>query len=69
MSEQSLPFESPEDVAKVGTGMLEHLPMEAYPNLTEFIVDHAMQPGYNYSDEFAYGLDLLLDALERVLGV
>jgi hypothetical protein len=26
-----------------------------------------MQPGYDFGDEFEYGLDLILDALERVL--
>ena len=25
-----------------------------------------MQPGYDYGDEFEYGLDLILDGLERV---
>jgi AcrR family transcriptional regulator len=68
VNEQALPFESPEDVAEVGTSMLQHFPTEAYPNLAEFIRDHALQPGYNYGDEFAFGLDLLLDGLERALG-
>jgi hypothetical protein len=31
----------------------------------ELIRDHAAQPGYRYGDEFTYGLDLILDALER----
>jgi len=29
--------------------------------------DHAMQPGYDFADEFEYGLDLVLDGLEREL--
>jgi AcrR family transcriptional regulator len=68
VNEQSLPFESPEDVAEVGTSMLQQFPTEAYPYLAEFIVEHAMQPGYDYADEFAFGLDLLLDGLERARG-
>jgi hypothetical protein len=39
-------------------------PAGAYPNLAEFITGHAMQPGYDYADEFEYGLDLVLDGLE-----
>ena len=35
-------------------------------NLVEFITEHAMKPGYDYGDEFEYGLDLILDGLERV---
>jgi hypothetical protein len=27
-----------------------------------------MKPGYDYADEFEYGLDLILDGLERALG-
>ena len=45
--------------------MLEPFPADEYPNLVEFITDHAMQPGYDYGDEFEYGLDLILDGLER----
>jgi hypothetical protein len=32
------------------------------------IVEHALQPGYSYSNEFEYGLDLVLDGLERAHG-
>ena len=28
-------------------------------------MDHALQPGYSYANEFEYGLDLILDGLER----
>jgi hypothetical protein len=38
----------------------------AYPYLTEFITEHAMKPGYSYGDEFEFGLDLILDGLERI---
>ncbi len=31
------------------------------------IVDHALQPGYDHAEEFAFGLDLILDGLERRL--
>jgi AcrR family transcriptional regulator len=37
----------------------------AYPNLVDFTVDHVMQPGYDFGDSFEFGLDLILDALER----
>ncbi len=38
----------------------------AYPNLLAFIAEHAMKPGYDYGDEFEYGLDVILDGLDRV---
>jgi hypothetical protein len=38
------------------------------PYLMEMIVDHALQPGYDHTSEFSYGLDLILDALEARRG-
>ena len=37
---------------------------EHFPALHEFAVERTMQPGYDFGDEFEYGLDLILDALE-----
>jgi hypothetical protein len=34
-------------------------------HLVEMAVEHVMKPGYDYADEFAFGLDLILDSLER----
>jgi AcrR family transcriptional regulator len=66
LTKMSLPFDTGEDVADVAKTMLEPFPLDAYPNLLAFITEHAMQPGYDYGDEFEYGLDLVLDGLERV---
>ncbi len=63
----SLPFETSEEVADVAQTMLEPFPVGAYPHLMEFITEHALQPGYDYGDEFEYGLDLVLDGLERAV--
>jgi AcrR family transcriptional regulator len=63
----SLPFETDEEVAEVAQTMLQPFPTNAYPNLGAFITEVAMQPGYDYGNEFAYGLDLVLDGLERAL--
>ena len=62
----NLPFEDSEEVAEVARSMLEPFPAEEYPNLVA-IIEHAMQPGYDFGDEFEYGLDLILDGLERAL--
>ena len=59
----NLPFETEDEVAEVATDMLRPFEADAYPNLVAFITEHAMQPGYDYGDEFEYGLDLILDGL------
>jgi AcrR family transcriptional regulator len=66
-TQMNLPFESTTDIAEVAQEMLAPFPLNAYPNLAAFITEHAMQPGYDYGDEFEYGLDLILDGLERAL--
>jgi AcrR family transcriptional regulator len=64
LQEANLPLETPDDLEVVAGNILEHLPADELPYLTEMIVDHALQPGYDYAIEFPYGLDLILDALE-----
>ena len=65
LTKMNLPFESGDDVAEIAETMLEPFPVNEYPNLVEFLAEHVMKPGYDYGDEFEYGLDLILDGLER----
>ena len=64
LTKMSLPFENTAEIAEVAETMLAPFPLNAYPNLAAFITEHAMQPGYDYADEFEWGLDLILDGLE-----
>lgn len=65
LTQMNLPFDTSAEVAEVAQNMLQPFPRNDYPNLVEFIAEHAMKPGYNYGDEFVYGLDVILDGLER----
>lgn len=65
MQELNLPFRTPEESAAMATTFLDHFPAEEYPHLAELTVEHVLQPGYDYGEEFAFGLDLILDGLER----
>jgi hypothetical protein len=49
----------------VAEAMLEPFPVNEYPNLVEFLSEHVLKPGYDYADEFEYGLDLILEGLEK----
>jgi len=46
---------------------MAQFPAGAYPHLAEFTETHVLAPGYDFGDEFAYGLDLLLDGLAERL--
>ena len=66
MQEASLPFGSSGELADVAEAILASVRADEYPHLTEFVTEHAMAPGYDFGDEYEYGLDLVLDGLERV---
>ncbi|HVD53434.1 MAG TPA: TetR/AcrR family transcriptional regulator [Propionibacteriaceae bacterium] len=68
LTKMNLPFETSDDVADVAQSMLQPFPPDEYPHMLEILTDHVMKPGYNYGEEFEYGLDLILDGLERVRG-
>jgi AcrR family transcriptional regulator len=64
LTELTLPFNS-EGVAEVAGSIMEGFRPGEFPYLAEMALDRAMKPGYNYGDEFEYGLDLILDGIKR----
>ena len=68
MTKMNLPFEDTSDIVELSETMLSPFPPGEYQNLADFITEHAMQPGYDYANEFEYGLDVILDGLQRVQG-
>ena len=63
--EAALPFESGEQTAELASEIMGAFAEGEYPHLTELTVQHVLQPGYSYADEFALGLEWVLDAIER----
>jgi hypothetical protein len=45
--------------------ILAAMPADRWPHLVEFSREHVLKPGYDYSKEFEWGLDLVLDGLQR----
>jgi AcrR family transcriptional regulator len=68
LTKMNLPFDENTDMAAMADQVLAPFPVDEYPNMVAFITDHAMKPGYNFGDEFEYGLDVILDALEQQPG-
>jgi hypothetical protein len=67
LSEASLPINGPDTISEVAGQMMEQYSAEEYPHLVEFSVEHVMQPGYDYGEEFEFGLGIVLDGLARSL--
>jgi AcrR family transcriptional regulator len=64
-AEIELPTGTDWETAELARSMTAAFPADAYPHLTEVAVEHVLQPGYDFGDEFEFGLDLILDGLER----
>lgn len=64
LTKMNLPFESTADITELAESMLQPFAFDAFPNLATFITEHAMQPGYDYANEFEWGLDVVLDGVE-----
>jgi AcrR family transcriptional regulator len=68
LSEAALPIHGPDSVADVAESMMQQFfDADAYPHLLEFTTEHILKPGYDFADEFEYGLNLILDALARTI--
>ena len=66
LTKMSLPFDTSEEVAQVAQNMTQLSLLNEYPHLLEMLTEHVAKGGYDYDDEFEYGLDVLLDGLERM---
>jgi AcrR family transcriptional regulator len=67
MQELGLPFSTPEETAVMAETFLAQFPSAEFPHLAELTTEHVLVPGYDYGDEFSFGLELILDGLERSL--
>jgi AcrR family transcriptional regulator len=64
LQELTLPIATPEALAVVGEALVEPLASDEYPNFTA-VGRELMASGFDYADEFEFGLDLILDGLDR----
>jgi AcrR family transcriptional regulator len=67
LSEAALPIHGPESVAEIAGSMMQAYAPDAYPHLAEFTTEHVIRPGYDFGEEFPFGLDVILDGLARAV--
>ncbi|MEX1271299.1 MAG: TetR/AcrR family transcriptional regulator [Acidimicrobiia bacterium] len=65
IQEAGLPFGTPEQLAAMAEIVLPRVPAAEYPRLNEAAAA-SRESGYGYTEEFEFGLDLILDGLERL---
>ncbi|MEO6509932.1 MAG: TetR/AcrR family transcriptional regulator [Nocardioides sp.] len=65
VQEASLPFDGPDSVGEVAEPIMALMATGAYPTMVDMATSYYMKPGYDFGNEFEFGLDLILDGLER----
>ncbi len=65
LQESNFPL-APDDLAAVAREFLEKLPVDEFPHLAEHIDQHLTHPEVIASDDFEFGLDLLLEGIDRM---
>ncbi|GIG66503.1 TetR/AcrR family transcriptional regulator [Phytomonospora endophytica] len=63
LQELSLPFSGPGDLDEAAGDLVRQMPEGVYPHLAEMAVRHVLAEGYDYGEEFDFGLTLILGAL------
>jgi AcrR family transcriptional regulator len=66
LQQMTLTYDRSDQAEGVAQAFLARFPVTEYPHLAEMITEHAMKPGYEYAREFEFGLDLILDGLEKL---
>ncbi len=62
----SMPFETKEELDELAVGFLREIPADEYPYVIEHAHQHLEPASPDGTSEFEFGLDLILDGLERL---
>ncbi len=63
----SMPFETHEELVDLAEEFLQWIPADRYPYVVEHAHEHLAPSEDDGRTEFEFGLDLILDGLERLL--
>ena len=68
LQETDMSSETPDDFAAVAQQQMDDYQavLADYPHLVEVVGGYVAKSGYDYATEFLFGLDLILDGLDRL---
>jgi AcrR family transcriptional regulator len=67
LQEVNLPFRDESELAAMTGAIMETFPASEFPYLFEMTVEHVLQPGFDYGNEFDSGLKVVLDGIDALL--
>ncbi|WP_461174914.1 TetR/AcrR family transcriptional regulator [Arthrobacter sp. Z1-9] len=65
LQEAALPFHGPDAAPEVTSSIVKLFSDGQYPRLVEIATEHVLKPGYDFGDEFDFGLNVILEGLAR----
>ena len=68
LQEAMLPIHGSDSAPEVAESIMERFATGEYPHMVELATEHVMRPGYDFGDEFGFGLELILDGLAQAAG-
>ena len=66
LEQANLPFDTGDEAAELADTLMRQF-ARSYPYLAEITTEHVLKPGYSYSAEFDFGLELVLHGLEQAM--
>jgi AcrR family transcriptional regulator len=64
LQEATLPATGGEEMAQLAAQIAHQMSPDEFPHLAEFTSEYVLQPGYDFGNEFEFGLNLILDGLQ-----
>jgi len=64
LQEANLPATGGELMTEIAESITEQFEDGQYPHLIEMTVEHILKPGYDFTAEFEFGLNLILNGLQ-----
>ena len=67
LQEVNLPFRDESQLAAMTGQIMQSFPTSEFPYLFELTLEHVLQPGYDYGQEFDSGLEVVLNGVAALL--
>ena len=67
LQEATLPATGGDEMSELAASIADQMPVDDFPRFAEFTIEHVLQPGYDFGNEFEFGLNLILDGIERAV--
>lgn len=65
LQENAMPVTEAQDIQDLAEEIINQIPENHYPYFTKMTKNYYTKPNYDFSKEFTFGLDLILDGLEQ----